>query len=114
MGEQGENNGEPDERAVVREENALLVKDIQQTSRFKKDYRRVKSRGLDMGLLRAAITTLQNGEELDASYCNHQLEGKWKDSFDCHIQPDWILIYRTTDDSVILQATGTHSDLFKR
>jgi mRNA interferase YafQ len=114
MGKQGADGSKADEGVAVQKEAELSAKDIQRTSRFKKDYKRVKSRGLDMSLLKTTIVTLQNGEELDASYRNHQLEGKWKDSFDCHIQPDWILVYRTTDDSVILQATGTHSDLFKK
>ncbi|MDR1087911.1 MAG: type II toxin-antitoxin system YafQ family toxin [Coriobacteriales bacterium] len=89
------------------------TKDIQRTSRFKKDYKRMKSRNADMGLLKATITTLQNEGVLDAKHQNHQLEGKWKKSFDCHIQSDWVLICRVTDDALILQATGTHSDLFK-
>jgi mRNA interferase YafQ len=114
MEKQETEGDKPDTKAAVAKNAELSAKDIQRTSRFKKDYRRAKSRGLDMSLLKAVIIMLQNGEELDASYRNHQLEGKWKDSFDCHIQPDWILVYRTTDDSVILQATGTHSDLFKK
>jgi mRNA interferase YafQ len=94
------------------DENDPFLKDIQQTTRFKKDYRRLKSQHADLELLKNVITKLQRGEELESRYRNHQLGGKWKDSFDCHIQPDWVLIYRLTDDTVILQATGSHSDLF--
>jgi hypothetical protein len=60
--------GKPDAKAAVAKKAELSAKDIQRTSRFKKDYRRVKSRGLDMSLLKAVIITLQNGEELDESY----------------------------------------------
>jgi mRNA interferase YafQ len=90
------------------------IRDIQQTSQFKKDYKRMKSRGSNMDLLREVIGSLQRDEGLPEKYQNHRLEGMWKNSFDCHIQPDWILVYRKTDDSLILQATGTHSDLFKK
>ena len=73
----------------------------------------MKLRGVDMALLKDIVVTLQKGGELDARHRNHQLEGRWDRSFDCHIQPDWVLIYRITDDAVILQAMGSHSDLFK-
>jgi hypothetical protein len=70
---QGADRGKPDEEVPVQKEAQLPAKDIQRTSRFKKDYKRVKSRGLDMSLLKTTIITLQNGEELDASYRNHQM-----------------------------------------
>jgi len=78
------------------------LKDIQKTAQFKKDYKRLKLRGADMGQLKKVIAALQQDTDLEASYHNHQLEGKWKNSFDCHIQPDWVSIYRITDDSIIL------------
>ena len=88
------------------------MRDIQQTSRFKKALKRMKARGADMALLAKILENLQRGETLDARYKNHPLAGQWFGTFDCHIQPDWILIYRLTDDTLILEATGTHSDLF--
>jgi len=90
------------------------LKDIQRTARFRRDFKRMGARNADMSLLKEVILALQKGEALEAKHRNHQLEGKWKDSFDCHIQPDWVLVYRTTDDAVILQAMGSHSDLFKQ
>jgi len=89
------------------------LKDVQRTGMFKRGFRRMCSRGMNMELLKSVILTLQAGGKLDEKYQDHQLEGKWRDSKECHLQPDWLLIYRITDDAVILQATGTHSDLFK-
>ena len=90
------------------------LKDIQKTTRFRKDFKRMTSRGYDMDLLREVIDVLRKGKMLDEKYLNHQLEGRWMESYDCHLLPDCVLIYRTTKDSVILQAMGTHSDLFKK
>jgi mRNA interferase YafQ len=87
--------------------------DIQQTTLFKKGFKRMRSRGADLGMLKSVLNTLCAGEELDEKYRDHQLDGKWKSSRDCHIQPDWVLIYRLTDDALILEATGSHSDIFR-
>jgi len=94
--------------------SAEKLKDVQHTSRFKKDFKRMKDRGADVSLLKEVIVALRKGVELEAKFKNHRMEGRWKESYDCHIQPDWVLIYRITDGSVILQAMGTHSDLFKK
>lgn len=65
-----------------------------------------------MSLLKGILERLQRGEALDMRHKNHPLTGPWLGNFDCHIQPDWILIYRLTDDALILETMGTHSDLF--
>lgn len=88
------------------------MRDIQQTSRFRKALKRMKARGADMSLLKGILEKLQRGESLELRHQNHPLTGQWSGNFDCHIKPDWILIYRLTEDALILEAMGTHSDLF--
>ena len=84
------------------------------TSRFKKDYKQAKKRGLDMRLLQDVLQTLQDEEQLDEKYCDHALSGDYRGFRECHIQPDWLLIYALSEQEAILvaQRTGTHSDLF--
>lgn len=88
--------------------------EIKNTTQFKKDYKLAKRRGLDLNLLKEIITKLANGEPLDSKYKDHALSGNWIGHRECHIQPDWLLIYCYEDDVLILTLTrtGTHSDLF--
>ena len=83
------------------------------TSQFKKDYKRVKKQNKDLEKLKTVIELLLSGKKLDSKYRDHQLSGQWKGHRDCHIEPDWILIYRKTSDSLYIERTGSHSDLFK-
>ncbi|MCL2088706.1 MAG: type II toxin-antitoxin system YafQ family toxin [Oscillospiraceae bacterium] len=71
-------------------------------------------RGVNMTLLDEVISLLRTHQPLPAKYEDHPLTGNWKDHRDCHIQSDWILIYRIDDNALILTATrtGSHSDLF--
>lgn len=84
------------------------------TSAFKKDIKLAKKRGYDMQLLSTVVTLLQCGEPLPEKNRDHQLAGNWKGYRECHIQPDWLLIYEIIDDTLVLSLsrTGTHSDLF--
>lgn len=84
------------------------------TSRFKKDVKALQKRGYDMALLTGIIELLARGEKLPRSYADHGLNGEWSDFRECHIQPDWILIYRIDGKMLVLTLTrtGTHSDLF--
>lgn len=90
--------------------------EIQRTTSFVKDYKLAKKRGCDMSKLRAAIELLANGETLPAKYRDHALvtSRKYKGVRECHIEPDWLLIYRITESALVLTLfrTGTHSDLF--
>jgi len=70
-------------------------------------------RGSEMKKLRTLIEKLVNEEELEARYQDHPLQGKYAGARDCHVGPDWILIYAIVGDEVRLIRTGTHSDLFK-
>jgi len=89
------------------------MKSIVQTSQFKKDTKRLKKQGKDLNKLGAVLRILSEGGQLEARYRDHGLTGKWTGSRDCHIEPDWILIYRTDDESVFLERSGSHSDLFR-
>lgn len=73
-----------------------------------------KKRGLDIGLLEAIVDKLLNGIPLEAKHKDHALKGKWDGFRECHIQPDWLLIYLVEDDilTLTLVDTGTHADLF--
>ena len=86
--------------------------DIQRTALFKKDYKRVQKRGYNIELLKEVITLLAKGEELPLKNRDHALSGDWEGYRECHIQSDWLLIYRIIDDKLILSLTrtGTHGD----
>ena len=88
--------------------------EIARTAQFKKDYKLAKKRGLDLDLLKEVVTKLANGETLPPEYRDHGLNGNWSGHRECHIQPDWLLIYRIDNDVLVLTLTrtGTHSDLF--
>ncbi len=90
------------------------MKSIFQTSQFKKDIKRLKKQGKDLNKLGAVIRTLSENGLLQERYRDDGLSGKWAGSRDCHIEPDWILIYRTDDESVFLERSGSHSDLFRQ
>ena len=89
---------------------------IRYSSNFKKAYKRCKKRGLDMLLLKEVIRILSDEGKLPPTYHAHTLQGKYKDLWECHIQPDWLLVWEQNDKEFILYflSTGTHSDLFKK
>lgn len=91
-----------------------MNREIVWTSRFKKDYQLAMKRHLNMDLLDDIIRTLSRGESLPEQNKDHALTGDWVGHRECHIQPDWLLIYRIEDDVLVLTLarTGTHSDLF--
>ncbi len=87
--------------------------EIQRTSSFKKDYKLIKKRGYDLNKLKPVIAMLAEGQELPAVYRDHALTNNWKGYRECHIEPDWLLVYRVIENQLILSLTrtGTHSDL---
>ena len=85
---------------------------VSQTSQFKKDLKRQIKRGTDINKIINAINILLSGEVLPSIYKDHALTGNWKRCRDCHIEPDWVMIYRVIGDELRLERTGTHSDLF--
>jgi mRNA interferase YafQ len=82
------------------------------TSRFAKDYARLKKRGKEINKLHAVIDTLLSGTKLPAKYRDHALTGDCDGCRECHIEPDWLLMYEFQGDDLVLLRTGTHADLF--
>ena len=89
--------------------------EIEFTNRMKHDAKLMKKRGKDMNKLVTVLDLLAAQTILSAQYHDHQLSGTMNDFRECHIEPDWLLIYQIFEDKLILSATatGTHSDLFK-
>jgi mRNA interferase YafQ len=85
---------------------------VAQTKQFKKDVKRMRKRGKDLGKIKVVIDLLLAREPLPPKNRDHKLGGNWIGRRDCHIEPDWILIYKLTEDELLLERTGTHSDLF--
>lgn len=83
------------------------------TSAFKKDFKRAQKRGWETGRLRQVIDLLLNESPLPEIYRDHPLRGNYAGMRDCHIEPDWVLIYEIENDELILRRTGAHADLFK-
>ncbi len=87
---------------------------IRYETTFKKDFKRIVKRGYNIKLLEEVIELLSNGEQLPEKYKDHSLIGDYVDCRECHITPDWLLIYKISNNELILYLTrtGTHSDLF--
>ena len=83
------------------------------TKQFAKDMKRMEKRGKSPENLKKVIRKLVNEEHLDANYKDHRLMGNYKGRRECHIEPDWLLIYKITGSGIIFERTGTHSDLFE-
>ena len=86
---------------------------VSQTTQFARDIKKMRKRGKDLARLEAIVRQLATGSPLDPKHRDHPLVGEWKPSRDCHVEPDWILIYTADDESLRLERTGTHSDLFR-
>lgn len=91
-----------------------MKRDIVWTTQFKKDYKMALKRHLDIDLLDDIIRALSRGETLPEKNKDHSLSGNWVGHRECHILPDWLLVYRIDDNVLVLTLarTGTHSDLF--
>jgi len=85
---------------------------VRQQARFRHDLKRQKRRGKDVEELIVVVELLAQEGELPAGYHPHRLTGEWKGVWECHIEPDWLLIYDVTPEEVLLIRTGTHLDLF--
>jgi mRNA interferase YafQ len=89
----------------------LLI--VKPTNRFLRDLKLAKKRGNDLDKLETVVDLLQAGEPLPVHNRDHSLSGKWHHHRECHIEPDWLLIYRVEQDFLFLERTGTHADLFE-
>ena len=89
---------------------------VKVTSQFRKDYKQAMKRGMKIALLDEVIALLSAGEALPEKYRDHALIGDWLGHRECHILPDWLLIYRIENGVLVLtlSRTGTHSDLFDK
>jgi mRNA interferase YafQ len=83
------------------------------TRQFEKDVKRMGKRGKNMEKLKIIIRAIVGEEPIDPIHRDHKLLGEWQGRHECHIESDWILIYKIEESSVIFERTGTHADLFK-
>lgn len=89
----------------------MLIQKFQ--NRFMKDYALLKRRGYNLHKLKEIIERIALEEKLESKYKDHILAGNYSGCRECHIEPDWLLIYMIVDSSVIFIRTGTHPDLFR-
>ena len=87
--------------------------DQKPTTQFKRDVKLSQKRGYDISKLKAVMKKLVNEEPLDNKFKDHKLSGNYIGCRECHIQPDWLLIYHVSGGEITFTRTGTHSDLFK-
>lgn len=89
--------------------------DVQFTNQFKRDLKLARKQGKDLDHLFAVIDRLADGEPLDAKYRDHALTGNYKGSRECHIEPDWLLVYEVIDDTLVLMLyrVASHAELFR-
>jgi len=88
------------------------MKRISRTNRFKRDVKKMKKRGKSFDDFKLVIQKLAQGEPLDEKFRDHKLKGNYVGTRECHVEPDWLLIYEEYEDELVLIRTGTHSDLF--
>lgn len=88
--------------------------DVRMTSRYSKSYKKMRKRGMNMALLDDVVDLLRHGEKLPPKYKDHALKGKYLGFRECHILPDWLLVYAIDDNILVLALsnTGTHADIF--
>ena len=87
---------------------------IHETSQFRRDIKKLKKQGKNLEILKQVVSVLVSEDALETRYRDHALIGSWQESRDCHIEPDWLLIYRKETDQLFLERTGTHSELFQK
>ena len=88
------------------------MRNLVEGSQFRRDVKLCERRGKQMSKLREVILLLAEGEPLPARFRDHPLSGNWKEFRECHLEPDWLLIYKSDADDLYLVRTGTQSDLF--
>jgi len=86
---------------------------IKATGQFKRDYKRVARRGWPMDKLKTVMRRLAEGDKLEPRYRDHKLVGPYAGRRECHIEPDWLLIYVLTPTEILYERTGSHADLFE-
>jgi mRNA interferase YafQ len=89
-----------------------MALDLRTTTAFERDLRRIGKQGKDLDKLETVVNILQARKQLPARCRLHPLRGIWAGHWDCHVEPDWLLLYKVTDEVLILVRTGSHADLF--
>lgn len=89
------------------------MKKLSQTKQFVRDVKQMRRRGKDLEQLKAIVGRLARDGSLDAKHRDHALAGSWKNCRDCHIEPDWVLVYSMDANNLRLERTDSHSDLFQ-
>jgi mRNA interferase YafQ len=87
--------------------------ELRTTTAFERDLRRVSKQGKDLDKLEAIVDLLQAQKPLLPRCRAHPLRGNWSGHWDCHVGPDWLLLYKLTNDALILVRTGSHAELFE-
>ena len=90
------------------------MKKVSQTTQFSRDVKRMRKRGKNLSKLQEIVRLLAAGTALPPRHRDHPLIGPWAPARDCHVEPDWIIIYTADPESLRLERTGTHADLFKK
>jgi mRNA interferase YafQ len=90
------------------------MKRVSQTTQFSRDIKRMRKRGKNLRQLQVVVRLLASGAALPAKNRDHPLIGPWAPARDCRVEPDWILIYTADPESLRLERTGTHADLFRK
>lgn len=86
---------------------------IRQSNRFRRDIKRLLRQGMNLAKLESVIATIVAQEPLDVRFRDHALVGNWNGFRECHIQPDWLLVYRIEGNELQLARTGSHAELFE-
>ncbi|MFL5327005.1 MAG: type II toxin-antitoxin system YafQ family toxin [Microvirga sp.] len=89
------------------------MKKVSRTNRFRRDLKLIRKQGLDLRKLDVIVERRRNRVDLDERHHLHRLSGKWVGAWECHVTPDWLLIWYETEDELILARTGSHSELFE-
>ena len=89
------------------------MRTVRRTSQFKRDVKRMQRQGRELENLKRVLETLVEGEPLAAKYQDHVLVGQYKGTRECHVEPDWLLIYELAEAEIVLIRTGSHSELFR-
>lgn len=88
--------------------------EIKNTTKFKSDLKKYKHKQSVLNEFNKVLIALANGQQLEERYCDHSLSGSWVGYRECHIKPDVLLVYFTSENSLILERIGSHSELFKK
>ena len=90
------------------------MKTTRRTSQFKRDVKRMQRQGRELDKLKRVLETLVKGDPLSTKYRDHVLVGQYKGTRECHMEPDWLLIYELAEAEIVLIRAGSHSDLFRQ